>query len=238
MAFRAARMRSTASARSNSGFALSPVKSSIERPATPVFTARATLTPTLSGSWAKPSSKSALTGISTAAQIAARCVQTSSTVTRLSALPIVQAKPALVEASALKPRCCKAFALPTSKGLGMMKHPLSCSFLNAARLSAGVSMAAPLLVCLRREDSRATPVSPETSRHDLAQEGPLLGEDEPVLLGEIAIGHALAVGAQQRPVVFIGSQTLERDQRERDGVGALRRHPVADQVAAAFRDDG
>ena len=86
IALRAALMRSTASARSNSGFVLSPVKSSIERPATPVFTARATLAPTLSGSCAKPSSKSALTGISTAAQIAARWAQTSSTVTRLSAL--------------------------------------------------------------------------------------------------------------------------------------------------------
>src|SRR6478752_2808143 len=238
IALRAALMRSTASARSNSGFALSPVKSSIERPATPVFTARATLTPTLSGSWAKPSSKSALTGISTAAQIAARCVQTSSTVTRLSALPSVQAKPALVEASALKPRCCKARALPTSKGLGMMKHPLSCNFLNAARLSAGVSMVAHLNICWRREHNGATSVPPDASRHDLAQERALLGEDELVLLGKTEIGHAFAVGTQPRPVAFIGGETLERDQREGDVVSALMRHPVADQVAAAFRDDG
>src|SRR5215471_16828876 len=52
---------------------------------------------------------------------------------------MVQAKPALDEARALKPRCCKAFAPPTSTGLGRMKQPLSCIFLNAARLSAVVT---------------------------------------------------------------------------------------------------
>src|SRR4029078_7903750 len=157
---------------------------------------------------------------------------------RLSALPSVQAKPALVEASALKPRCCKAFALPTSKGLGMMKHPLSCNFLNAVRLSAGVSMVSFLDVCLRRQDRRATPVPPDASRYDLAQEGPLLGQDELVLLGETKIGHAFRVRAQPRPVAFIGGEAFERDQRERDVIGALVRHPVADEIAAAFRNDG
>jgi hypothetical protein len=34
--------------------------------------------------------------------------------------------------------------------LGMMKQPLSCNFLNAARLSAIVSMITPLDVCWRR----------------------------------------------------------------------------------------
>ena len=50
--------------------------------------------------------------------------QTSSSVTRLSALPIDHAKPALVEASALKPRCCSARALPTSPGIG--QHESIC----------------------------------------------------------------------------------------------------------------
>src|SRR5258705_3670149 len=151
---------------------------------------------------------------------------------------MAQAKPALVEASALKPRCCSARALPTSCGFGMMKHPLSCNFLNAARLSADVSMVAPLRVCLRREHSDTTPVLPVASRHNLAQESPFLRENELVLLGEIEIGHAFAVGAQPRPVAFIGSQAIERDQRKRDVVGALMRHPVTEQVATAFRDDG
>jgi hypothetical protein len=46
---------------------------------------------------------------------------------------MVQAKPALVEASALKPSCCSAFAEPTSKGLGMMKQPFSWSLRKVAR---------------------------------------------------------------------------------------------------------
>src|ERR1700694_2551588 len=86
----------------------------MDNPATPVLTARATLVPTFSGSCAKPPSKSALTGRSTALHSAVRCCSTSSRVTRLSAFPIDQAKPALVEAIALKPRCCNALALPAS----------------------------------------------------------------------------------------------------------------------------
>jgi hypothetical protein len=115
------------------------VESSIDSPATPVCTPRATLAPTLAGSCAKPPSKSALTGRSTAAHNAVRWVQTSSIVTRLSALAMVQAKPALVEASALKPRCCNAMAPPASWGLGMMKQPDACIFRNVARLSAVVT---------------------------------------------------------------------------------------------------
>src|SRR3954453_21925945 len=97
---------------------------------------------------------------------------------------------------------------------------------------------APLNVCWRRVDRNATPLLPDASRHDLTQERPFLSEDELVLLGEIEVGHAFAVGAQPRTVAFIGRETLERDQRERYVVGALVRHPVAEQVAAAFRDDG
>ena len=39
-----------------------------------------------------------------------------------------------------------AFALPTSKGFGIMKQPDSCSLRNAARLSAVVSMTSPHVV--------------------------------------------------------------------------------------------
>src|SRR6266404_4969646 len=138
IAERAALMRSIANARSYSGFAASPVESSIDNPATPVLTARATLAATFSALCAKPPSKSALTGRSTAPHSAVRCANASSSVTRLSALPIDHAKPALVEASALNPRCCNAFAVPTSQGLGSTKQPASCNFRNLARLSAVV----------------------------------------------------------------------------------------------------
>ena len=47
----------------------------------------------------------------------------------------------------------------------------------------------------------------------------------------------MLVGADARPVGLVGGEALERDQREGDVVGALVRHPVADEVAAAARDD-
>src|ERR1044072_566093 len=122
---------------------------------------------------------------------------------------MVQAKPALVEASVLKPRCCNALALPTSKGLGMMKQPVSWSFLKAARLSAVVSMISPHVICLRAEDRDAAPPSPAASGHDLAQEGALLREDELVLLGEIKIRRALAVRPKPCAVAFIRREAVE-----------------------------
>ena len=60
-------------------------------------------------------------------------------VTRLSDRPIDQAKPALVDAIALKPKCCSARALPTSQGLGSAKHPVSCILRKIVRLSAAVT---------------------------------------------------------------------------------------------------
>src|SRR5262249_9932294 len=72
---------------------------------------------------------------------------------------------------------------------------------------------------------------------DLAQKGPLLSKDELVRFGEVEVGHAFGVTAQPRAIGLIGGKALERDQREGDVVGALMRHPVADEVAAAARDD-
>src|SRR5450755_4174353 len=72
----------------------------------------------------------------------------------------------------------------------------------------------------------------------LAQKCSLLRKDEFVVFGEIEIGHALLVGAKSCAISFIGGETLERNQRERNIVGALMRHPVADEIAAAFRNDG
>src|SRR6266851_5629523 len=160
-------------------------------------------------------------GTSTAALISVRCAQTSSTVTRLSALPIVHAKPALVEASALKPRCCSAFAVPTSTGFGSTKQPASCSLRKLARLSVVVTgMVSLPLFC--RQKIMAKP----TLCHHLAQETTLLREDEFVLLGEVEIRHAVRIAAQPRPVGLVGGKALERDQRERDVVGALMRHEI------------
>src|SRR3954452_19896741 len=72
---------------------------------------------------------------------------------------------------------------------------------------------------------------------DLAQECALLGKNELVLLCKIEIRHAFVVGVQPCAIHLVGREVFERDQRERDIVGALMRHPVAEQMAAAFRDD-
>src|SRR5262249_48903704 len=67
--------------------------------------------------------------------------------------------------------------------------------------------------------------------------GALLREDKLVLLGKIEIRHALGILPQPRAIGLVGGEALETDQREGDVVGALMRHEVADEVAAAFRDD-
>src|SRR5690242_19524385 len=73
---------------------------------------------------------------------------------------------------------------------------------------------------------------------DLAQERSLLREDEPVLLREIELGHAFLVLAQPRAIGLVGGQAFEGDQREGDVVGALVRHPIAQEIAAAARNNG
>src|SRR5829696_133288 len=136
IACRAARMRSTASRTSCSGLSSSPVESSIERPAMPVPAARRTCSATGSGSTAKPPSKSALTGTLTAAETARRWSRVWSSVTPLSARPVVQANPALVVARAGKPSRSSAAALPASHGFGMTKQPAVCSRRKAATRSS------------------------------------------------------------------------------------------------------
>src|SRR3982750_3655018 len=75
-------------------------------------------------------------------------------------------------------------------------------------------------------------------QNHLAQKRALFREDEFVLLGEVEVRHAFRILTQPGAIGLIRSQTLEGDQRKRDIVGALVRHEIADQLAAAFRDDG
>src|SRR3954464_7859495 len=75
-------------------------------------------------------------------------------------------------------------------------------------------------------------------QNHLAQKRALFREDEFVLLGEVEVRHAFRILTQPGAIGLIRSQTLEGDQRKRDIVGALVRHEIADQIAAAFRDDG
>src|SRR5260370_33476606 len=130
----------------------------------------------------------------------------------------------------------------TSYGVGSSKQAVSCILWNVARLSAVVTgMISPFLFCLPwRENSHArrpAPARPVSGSH-LAQERALLGEDELVLFGEVEVGQGRSVGAEPRAVILVSSETLERNQGERDVVGAFMRHPVADQIAAAIGNDG
>ena len=58
------------------------------------------------------------------------------------------------------------------------------------------------------------------------------------VLGEAEVRHAFGVGAQAGAVGLVGGEAGEGDEREGDVVRALVRHPVADEIAAAARDDG
>src|SRR5206468_8067546 len=91
----------------------------------------------------------------------------------------------------------------------------------------------------RPRRSRRSWASPEVDdlHYHLAQKGALFGEDEFVVLGKMEIRHAVGVLPQPCPVGLVSSKAFEGDQRKRDVVGALMRHEIADQVAAAFRDD-
>src|SRR3954469_7431544 len=75
-------------------------------------------------------------------------------------------------------------------------------------------------------------------QYHLAQEGALFRKDEFVVLGKMEIRHALGILPQPRAIGLVGREALEGDQRERDVVGTLMRHEIADQIAAASRDDG
>src|SRR3954469_19563797 len=75
-------------------------------------------------------------------------------------------------------------------------------------------------------------------RHYAAQEGALLAQDEAAFLGEAEIGGAFRIGFEPRPIGFVGGKAVERDQRIGDVVGALVRQPVAEEIAAAARNDG
>ena len=89
---------------------------------------------------AKQSSRSADTGRSVAATIAAACSIASARVTDPSCRPSVVAKPLLVVASASKPSDASSRAEPASHGLGMSSGvPGTCSAANARARSAALT---------------------------------------------------------------------------------------------------
>ena len=65
----------------------------------------------------------------------------------------------------------------------------------------------------------------------------ILAEDEALGGGFREVGAALVVGAERRAVALVGGEACEPDQAPRHVARALVREEVADQVAAAARND-
>src|SRR5262249_39378433 len=70
------------------------------------------------------------------------------------------------------------------------------------------------------------------------QEGALLAQDEALLLCKAEIGGAFTIGLEPRVVGLVGGEAVERNQRIADVVGALMRHPIAEEISAALGNDG
>src|SRR5690348_9980380 len=68
-------------------------------------------------------------------------------------------------------------------------------------------------------------------------EAALLFQDEAAGLRELEVPTPLRILAQAPLVELVGGQAVECDQAPADVVGALPRQEVADQFAAAARDD-
>jgi hypothetical protein len=62
-------------------------------------------------------------------------------------------------------------------------------------------------------------------------------DDEALRLSEVEVLACFRIGLQARPVRFVRGEARERDQSPGDVVGAFVRQEVADQMAAASRDD-
>src|SRR5438094_4707562 len=72
---------------------------------------------------------------------------------------------------------------------------------------------------------------------DLAQKGPLLGQNEAAVLGALEIGGTLGIGAQAGAIGLVSGEAVEGNQRHGDVVGTFVRHPVAQEIAPHARDD-
>ena len=101
----------------------SPVESSIEIPAIPVLTASATLAPTPSGSLAKPSRKSPLTGSGTLSLSARKCASVCSSDDWASRRPCDHAKPELVVAEGGKAETGEQASAADVPGVGNHEAP-------------------------------------------------------------------------------------------------------------------
>jgi hypothetical protein len=102
-------------------------------------------------------------------------------------------------------------------------------------------MISPFSLCLvASQDSnanRSVPVRGPAYVITWRRKASLFRKDELIFLGKTEIGHSFVVGPKPRPIVFVGGEIVERNQRKGNVVGPFMRHPVADQTAAAAWND-
>src|SRR6516165_11661412 len=70
------------------------------------------------------------------------------------------------------------------------------------------------------------------------EKGTFFAQDEALLLRKAEVGGAFAIGLEPRTVGFVGGEAIERNQPIGDVVGAFMRHPIAEEISPALRDDG
>src|SRR5262249_41514051 len=70
------------------------------------------------------------------------------------------------------------------------------------------------------------------------EKGTFLAQDEASLLRKAEVGSAFTIGLEPRAVGFVGGEAVERNQPIADVVGALMRHPIAEEISAALGNDG
>jgi len=126
IARRAARTRSTDSAKSNSGRSASPLPSSIDRPAMPVAAAAATFRRDGGRLDRESGAEVGADRNADAAGDLSQVFQHRGEGHLVIGAPRDQAKPELVVASALNPSSSSQRALPGSQGFGITKQPDSC----------------------------------------------------------------------------------------------------------------
>src|SRR5262245_3441348 len=149
--------------------------------------------------------------------MAATCASISSRSTSPSRMPCENAYPALVVASASNPSVASSRAVPGSHGLGMM---------NARSRACSARNACPFSAC----------DTPERAIDHL-HERPLFPEDQTSRFGHREVLAPVRVRAQLHAIRLVRREALERNQAPGHVVRAFVRQEVADEPAAAPRDD-
>jgi len=119
-------------------------------------------------------------------------------------------------------------ALPGMRGIRALRRAVP-------RRSASEEPASQPLHCTASHPRRASSGTPPRG-HGLYEGSPLL-RDQAMLLRKAEVGSAIAIRLQAQPASLVGRQALERYQAVGDIVRALVWREIADEIAAASRND-